>query len=221
MPTFDQSALERELTRDEGVRFTIYVDTTGNPTVGIGHNLNAGPLPNQTYPMTQAQVDALFASDVASTVAKLDTYLPWWRTLDDVRQRVLINMAFNLGIGRPGAGTGLLGFPNTLALIKGGDYSSAAAAMLKSLWARQVGARANRLAAMMETGTAAAPQMAPFPPTPLPTSKPIPFPPLPKPIPNVPPVPVRPIANGAWAELGRLFVEIISAITAYLQRKPK
>lgn len=161
MPTFDQAALERELARDEGVRFTIYVDTTGNPTVGIGHNLNAGPLPNQTYPMTQAQVDALFASDVASTVQKLDTYLPWWRTLDDVRQRVIINMTFNLGIGRPGAGTGLLGFPNTLAMIKGGDYSAASGAMLQSLWARQVGARADRLAAMMKTGTAS--------PTPYPT----------------------------------------------------
>ena len=197
MPNFDQGALERELTRDEGVSFAVYVDTTGNPTVGIGHNLNAGPLPGQTYPMTQAQVDALFAKDVAGTVAKLDAYLPWWRTLDDVRQRVLINMCFNLGIGRPGAGTGLLGFPNTLALIKSGDYSSAASAMLKSLWARQVGARANRLAAMMETGTA--PANSPLPrPTPVPAPSPQP-------------------TTGLWA----LVLQIIAAFAALFKRNPK
>jgi hypothetical protein len=75
--------------------------------------------------------------------------------------------------------------------------------------------------ALTKAGYGAAPQMAPFPPTPLPTSKPIPFPPLPKPIPNVPPVPAKPIANGAWAELGRLFLEIIQAIVAAFTRKPK
>jgi hypothetical protein len=75
--------------------------------------------------------------------------------------------------------------------------------------------------ALTKAGYGAAPQMAPFPPTPLPTSKPIPFPPLPTPTPNKPAIPARPIANGAWAELGRLFLEIISAVVAYLQRKPK
>ncbi|WP_338862872.1 hypothetical protein [Mycetohabitans rhizoxinica] len=31
------------------------------------------------------------------SVTWLDRHLPWWRSLDAVRQRVLINMAFNLG----------------------------------------------------------------------------------------------------------------------------
>jgi hypothetical protein len=60
---------------------------------------------------------------------------------------------------------------------------------------------------------AASPIAAPAPP--------IPAPPLRNPTPPPPPVPAKPIANGAWAELGRLFLEIISAVTAYLQRKPK
>jgi lysozyme len=60
---------------------------------------------------------------------------------------VLLDMSFNLGI------VGLLRFKNTLATIRRGDYSKAAAMMLDSLWARQVGKRAVRLAEMMRTGT--------------------------------------------------------------------
>jgi lysozyme len=34
----NQALLEAELRRDEGVRYTIYADTMGIPTVGVGHN---------------------------------------------------------------------------------------------------------------------------------------------------------------------------------------
>lgn len=169
--TFDLRALEAELTRDEGVRYTVYVDTTGNPTVGIGHNLNAGPLPGQTYPMTQAEVDALFAKDVASTVAKLDAHLPWWRNLDDVRQRVMVNMCFNLGIG------GLMTFTGFLSLVQRGQYVLASEDMATTLWARQVGQRAVRLEGMMRDGTAQATYQQPpktVSPSPAPTAKPTP-----------------------------------------------
>jgi len=58
-------------------------------------------------------------------------------------------MAFNLGIA------GLLKFENTLALIRSGSYAQAAAEMVKSKWAKQVGKRADRLANMMKTGEVA------------------------------------------------------------------
>lgn len=168
--TFDMAKLETELTLDEGVRFNVYTDTTGNPTVGIGHNLNAGPLPGQTYPMTQAQVDALFAKDVASTVAKLDQHLPWWRSLDDVRQRVMLNMCFNLGIA------GLMTFVGFLSLVKTGQYAHAAEDMATTLWARQVGLRAVRIEVMMRNGTP-----VPAAPKPATVPAPIPAPPIPAP----------------------------------------
>ncbi|MGR9580626.1 glycoside hydrolase family protein, partial [Pandoraea sputorum] len=69
----------------------------------------------------------------------------WWRSLDPVRQRVLMNMAFNMQ-GK------LLGFRNFLAAAQRGDWARASAEMLDSLWARQVGDRSKRLAKMMETG---------------------------------------------------------------------
>lgn len=140
--------LEAELRRDEGVRYSVYLDTESLPTVGVGHNCKVSPLPTGwACPLTDGQVNQLLAQDIASTLAKLDKALPWWRQMDEVRQRVIANMCFNLGIG------GLLGFKNTLAAMQRGSYAVAAAGMKASAWYRQVGQRAARLCAAMETGT--------------------------------------------------------------------
>jgi lysozyme len=93
----------------------------------------------------------LLANDIADARADLDRYLPWWRGLDPVRQRVLIDMSFNMGMGAPNRG-GLLSFVNTLSNIRQGRYAEAADMMLASKWAQQVGRRAVRLATMMRTG---------------------------------------------------------------------
>lgn len=139
--------LEAELRRDEGVRYWPYKDTAGIQTTGVGHNLQAKPLPaNWAYPLTPAQVTQLLEQDIADTLSNLDRNLPWWRQLDEVRQRVIANMCFNLGIGK------LLGFKNTLAAMQRGSYAVAAAGMKASSWYGQVGARAVRLCAAMETG---------------------------------------------------------------------
>ncbi len=143
----DLKKLVAELRRDEGVRYAPYDDTMGIQTVGVGHNMKVSPLPaGWKCPLTDAQVDALLAADVDAVRKALDARLPWWSGLDDVRQRVLCNMAFNLGI------QGLLGFKNTLAAVQAGRYADAAQGMAASAWARQVGARAARLVQAMRTG---------------------------------------------------------------------
>ena len=55
-------------------------------------------------------------------------------------------MTFNLGIGR------LTEFHDFLAKMQTQDWQGASAAMLDSLWARQVGPRAQRLALQIQTG---------------------------------------------------------------------
>lgn len=55
-------------------------------------------------------------------------------------------MIFNVGKPR------LLGFKLMLAAVDSGDYEEAAKQMIESVWARQVGQRAVRLAAMMRSG---------------------------------------------------------------------
>lgn len=137
--------LEAELRRDEGVRYSPYTDTTGHRTIGVGRNLTVSPLPaGWTYPLTDVQVNQLLTQDLQNTFAQLNASLPWWTSLDDVRARVVANMAFNLGVA------GLLTFHNTLAAMQRGSYAIAAAGMIHSQWATQVGARAQRLAYAME-----------------------------------------------------------------------
>jgi lysozyme len=143
----DLVLMDAELRRDEGVRYWPYTDTRGISSTGVGHNLRAIPLPSSwAYPLTDAQVTQLLNQDLQNTFAALDQNLPWWRALDDVRQRVVANLAFNLGVAR------LLTFHNALGAMQRGAYAIAAAAMQNSSWYSQVGARAVRLCHAMETG---------------------------------------------------------------------
>lgn len=130
-----------QLKIDEGCRLTAYKDTVGVWTVGYGH---AHVAPGTVW--TQEKAEAVLIGDVTEHNAKLAAALPWVAKLDPVRRRVLQNMAFNLGIA------GLLGFKNTLEYVRTGQYGEAADGMLASKWAKQVGARAVRLAKQMRNG---------------------------------------------------------------------
>jgi len=135
----NERALLRELVRDEGLRLKPYRCTAGKLTIGVGRNL-------EDRGITAEEADFLLLNDVKRFSAELDERLPWWKGLDPVRRRVILNMAFNLGVD------GLLAFKNTLAAVKAKDWSKASAGMLSSRWASQVGLRADRLAKMMRTG---------------------------------------------------------------------
>lgn len=134
-----------DLVRDEGEVLHAYQDHLGWWTIGVGRLIDK----RRGGGITAEESRYLLANDLARFAAELDERLPWWRSLDAVRQRVVLNMAFNLGV------SGLLSFRNTLAAVKRGDYAAAAAGMQASKWSRQVGQRAVRLAAMMSTGEAA------------------------------------------------------------------
>ena len=131
--------IRQSLIRDEGMKLKPYRDSTGVLTIGVGRNLDAnGISTGEAYYLLDNDLDHAIKACVAK--------LPWFVTLDPVRQGVLVQMAFNLGIA------GLLGFKQTLAAVKRGDYATAAAQMLRSKWAKQVKERASRLAKQMETG---------------------------------------------------------------------
>lgn len=134
--------LRAQLIRDEGKVAHAYQDSLGYWTIGVGHLIDkakGGSLPDFI-------IDTLLEHDIEKHKRELIAALPWFIELDPVRQAVLVNMAFNLGTA------GLLKFANTLRSIREGAYSAAAIHMLESKWAQQVGVRAQRLAAQMETG---------------------------------------------------------------------
>ncbi|MCI3182132.1 lysozyme [Caulobacter sp. CCUG 60055] len=143
MPT---PAVLADLRRDEGLRLIAYPDplSGGDPwTIGYGHT---GPEVRKGLVWSLAQAEAALAQDAGVVEGALDRNLPWWREMTPARQDVLVNMGFNLGV------PGLLKFRATLSQMRAGDYAAAAAGMLASLWARQVGPRARRLAEMMRVG---------------------------------------------------------------------
>lgn len=138
----DEATLIAELRRDEGVVPYAYQDSLGYWTIGVGRLIDR----RKGGRLRDDEIDYLLKSDIEELYGLLDEKLPWWRKLDPVRQRVIVNMAFNLGVA------GLLGFRNTLKAIEAGDWKRAAAGMLASKWATQVGERARRLARMMLNG---------------------------------------------------------------------
>jgi lysozyme len=124
--------------RHEGLRLKPYEDTEGHVTIGYGRALNI-------VGISTGEAEAMLHHDVADVVGKLGRF-PWFKPLGEVRGAVLIDMTFNLGWLK------LLGFAHFLDAIERGDFEKAAAEMLNSQWARQVGARAVELSTMMKTG---------------------------------------------------------------------
>ena len=92
------------------------------------------------------EIDFILAHRVAKAEGLCKTY-PWYEALNDQRKLVVIDMVYNLG------NTKFSQFHGTHHSIAIGDYAAASQGMLNSLWAKQVGKRATRLARIMESGT--------------------------------------------------------------------
>ncbi len=132
--------IKAQLIRHEGLRLKPYRCTAGKLTIGIGRNLD-------DCGISQAEAYVMLINDIMNCEKQLQSKIPdIYNGLDEVRKSVLLNMCFNLGIN------GLLGFKNTLAFVKAGDWERAANNMLVSKWAKQVGRRAIELSELMRKG---------------------------------------------------------------------
>lgn len=150
---YDEDALKLELIRDEGKRMRAYKDILGNWTIGVGHLLLDKELqewvdvvqriPRKT--LSEAECAAFLAGDIADAEARLTRLLPAWRGLDDVRQRALLNLTFNLGLR-------LGHFVAFLRYVEDGYWALAAKELRNSKWWKQVATRGPRIARMIEFG---------------------------------------------------------------------
>jgi lysozyme len=135
------SALIEQLKLHEGVESHAYKDHLGLTTIGVGRCIEEGSLG-----LSDDEIAYLLANDIARCEQEIAERYPWFDDLDDVRQDAIIDMAFNLGITR------LSQFQNMLGALSEGRFDDAAAEALDSKWARQVGQRAQTVAAMIRTG---------------------------------------------------------------------
>ncbi|HEX2113147.1 MAG TPA: glycoside hydrolase family protein [Alphaproteobacteria bacterium] len=134
----DHARMLEQLVAHEGVRLKPYRCPAGKLTIGIGRNLD-------DVGLTRGEAFMLASNDIVRTEALLEK-LAVWGALGDVRQRVLCDMAFNMGVA------GLMQFRKMFAAIEAQDFARAADEMLASAWAKQVPGRADKLARMMRTG---------------------------------------------------------------------
>lgn len=134
----DHQKLVTLLVKHEDLKLKPYTDTVGKLTIGVGHNLT-------DLGLSVPQVLAILDDDIENVLHFLDLKLPWWRSLDDVRSRALVDMTFNL-MGK------ILEFKKMLAAIQAHDWDGASTHLLDSTFAHQVGQRAIDLAKMFRTG---------------------------------------------------------------------
>jgi lysozyme len=157
-----------QLLLHEGLKLHAYLDTEGFYTLGVGYNLSSRGVDfyeqtigrrlrwqegDVTTPITtRPEALRVLRADVLRVEAAVSVHFPTYLTLDPVRQRVVIDMAFNMGFG-------VAGFKAAAAAVKARDWSKAARELYKSKWARQVGDgeggkfdRCDRLARIMLTG---------------------------------------------------------------------
>lgn len=139
----NREAIYEQLKIDEGVVYEIYEDHLGYPTFGVGHLvLESDPEHGQPVgtPVSEERVRECFEKDLDTAIAEcVVLYEDAWEGFPGEVQEVLVNMLFNLGRPR------LSKFKNFNTKLIEGDYAAAAPEGLDSLWARQVGARAERL----------------------------------------------------------------------------
>jgi lysozyme len=135
----DRERLAAQLRLHEGVEHKPYKCTAGYLTIGVGRNIEERGLSDD-------EINYLLNNDVNIATDELVATFDWYADLDPIRQRVVVDMVFNLGMPR------FKQFKNMIAALEEGDWTEASDQMMDSRWAEQVGLRASRLATMMETG---------------------------------------------------------------------
>lgn len=153
--------MEAQLLLHEGCRLQAYLDSLGFLTIGVGYNVDCrgwGPLEKligrkvTDGTITKEEALKVLRADIKAVEAEVARLWPFYQELDPVRQRVAVDMGFNLGYKA-------MAFKKTRAFVERRDWSNAVREMWRSKWSNQVGDgpgkrfdRCDRLAGMLLTG---------------------------------------------------------------------
>jgi lysozyme len=134
----NKERLIKQLQRHEGLVLKPYRCSAGKLSIGYGRNL-------EDVGISKAEANMLLVNDIHKCIEQV-AKLFCFDKLNDVRQNVLINMCFNLGI------YGLKKFKKFLRACELEDFTTASVEMLDSMWSKQVGIRATELSNQMRIG---------------------------------------------------------------------
>lgn len=148
---------------DEGYKNTLYKDTEGYWTIGIGQLVTKNP----SLDVAKAELDKLMGRKCNGTITKAEAEDLFQKSvlkaekgiqsntvlrevyegLDEIRRSALINMVFQMGVA------GVAGFPKGMRLLKARQWDQAAIELADSRWYKQTPNRAKRVIATFKTGT--------------------------------------------------------------------
>jgi lysozyme len=157
---YDRANLIDKLIAHEGMVLTVYQDTLGIDTIGIGRNLEDRGISQEEldhmdiphidlvyeHGITESDARYLAENDVQIVERELLAAHPCVDRLDAVRQLILVDMAYNMGVPR------LCKFVKMWHAIHNEKFDDAAKEMLDSRWANQVKSRSTKLANAMHNG---------------------------------------------------------------------
>lgn len=132
-----------QIKQAEGEKLSVYLDTLGFWTIGVGICVDA----KNNCGLRPEESDFIFQNRLKLSRAEVDAAFPWFKTMDEIRQAALLNMAHQLGLPK------LKGFAKMLAALRDQRWAEASFQALDSPWAKvQTPARARRVARQFETG---------------------------------------------------------------------
>jgi GH24 family phage-related lysozyme (muramidase) len=139
-PTADQKnqveiAFRNLMMLREGDRTTVYADSRGLPSVGIGHLVVAADNLRLGDTISVDRVNTLFAADSSAALDAAWTQAGQAGISSTAFIPYLASVNFQLGTGWTGK------FPNTWKMIVDGSYTEAADALNGTLWQHQTPVR--------------------------------------------------------------------------------
>lgn len=146
----DRAFIESLIVKHEGKRSSVYTDTTGNPTAGIGWNLNdpdsqdicdhfgidLEELKAGTVTLTDDQINQVFDYQLTIVIGEARSLFPTFDTMPNNVQAVISDQIFNMGLPT------FKQFKGEITALNAGNWKQAAIAAGQSLWAQQVPNRA-------------------------------------------------------------------------------
>jgi len=155
----DLDLTKRWIKRWEGTRPVAYDDATGeslspgmtamgNPTIGVGLNLNTtaarmtiaslgldyANVLSGAVTLTEDEIEYILSTSITTALSSVRSLVPNFDYLPDNQQLVLADLAFDIGEAR------LAEFTYVLSYVRRQLFATAAAALQESKWFRQVGA---------------------------------------------------------------------------------
>lgn len=122
--------------KSEGIRNKPYRCSQGHLTVGVGHKIEKSEKFKSFY--SNSEIEDLFKKDLNEAIRAAQNNFPSFSRQPDHIKLVLVSFCFNLGEA------GSRKFVKFRRAIESRNYQLAALELKKSLWYKQVTARANK-----------------------------------------------------------------------------